>query len=118
MRLLGAKCVIGPEYHADLKQVQSGAGLAPSPAAGLQRRHSTGGAGGKGSPAPIWTREGDVAFINGRAQPNAAKALSPQTALSAALPRHAIDVDKGERGGFATVNDCYKRDWTEGDPPR
>jgi hypothetical protein len=65
----------------------------------------------------MWTSEGDVAFIHGRAHRESTMALSPQTVLSAALSRHAIDVAKGERGDFGTGSDCCKRDLTEGVPP-
>lgn len=68
--------------------------------------------------AQMWTVEGGVAFIHKLAHRESAKPLSPGSVLSAALFRHAIDVDRVAMVDFGTGDDPYKRDWMEQVRPR
>lgn len=68
--------------------------------------------------AQMWTVEGGTAFIHKLAHREAAKPLSPGSVLSAALFRHAIDVDRVNLVDFGTGDDSYKRDWMEAVRPR
>ncbi|HKT85372.1 MAG TPA: GNAT family N-acetyltransferase [Novosphingobium sp.] len=68
--------------------------------------------------AQMWTVEGGTAFIHKLAHREAATPLSPGSVLSAALFRHAIDVDRVDLVDFGTGDDPYKRDWMEAVRPR
>ncbi|MCJ2181657.1 GNAT family N-acetyltransferase [Novosphingobium sp. 1949] len=68
--------------------------------------------------AQMWTIEGGTAYIHKLAHRERARALSPGSVLSAALFRHAIDVDTVRQIDFGTGNDPYKRDWMETVQPR
>jgi CelD/BcsL family acetyltransferase involved in cellulose biosynthesis len=63
--------------------------------------------------AQFWSVEGNVAFIHKLAHIEAAKPLSPGTALSAALFEQVIDRDRVTLVDFGTGDDGYKRDWME-----
>ena len=68
--------------------------------------------------AQFWTVEGGTAYIHKLAHIEAAKPLSPGTALSAALFEEVIDRDKVTLVDFGTGDDPYKRDWMELQRPR
>ena len=68
--------------------------------------------------AQMWSVEGRTAFIHKLAHRESAAALSPGTALSAAMLRHVIDDDRVETIDFGTGNDAYQRDWMEAVRPR
>jgi len=61
--------------------------------------------------AQFWTVEDGTAFIHKLAHVEDSQKASPGTLLSAALFRHAIEVDRVCRIDFGTGNDAYKRDW-------
>jgi hypothetical protein len=61
--------------------------------------------------AQFWTVEDGTAFIHKLAHVEDSLKASPGTLLSAALFRHAIEVDGVSRVDFGTGNDGYKRDW-------
>ena len=61
--------------------------------------------------AQYWTVEDGTAFIHKLAHVEDSLKASPGTLLSAALFRHAIEVDRVKRIDFGTGNDGYKRDW-------
>lgn len=61
--------------------------------------------------AQFWTVEDGTAFIHKLAHVEDSLKASPGTLLSAALFRHAIEVDGVKRIDFGTGNDAYKRDW-------
>jgi hypothetical protein len=61
--------------------------------------------------AQFWTVEDGTAFIHKLAHVEDSLKASPGTLLSAALFRHAIEVDGVKRVDFGTGNDAYKRDW-------
>lgn len=73
---------------------------------------------GRAIAAQMWTVEGGTAFIHKLAHREDAKALSPGSVLSAAMFRHAIDVDRVDLVDFGTGDDPYKRDWMEQVRPR
>ncbi len=68
--------------------------------------------------AQFWTVENGTAYIHKLAHTEAAKPLSAGTTLSAALFKHAIDVDGVELIDLGTGSDGYKRDWMETVRPR
>lgn len=68
--------------------------------------------------AQFWTVEGRSAFIHKLAHAETAKALSPGTALTAALMKQVIDRDRVTLVDFGTGDDPYKRDWMEQVRPR
>lgn len=68
--------------------------------------------------AQFWTVEAGTAFIHKLAHSETAKALSPGTALTAALMEQVIDRDRVELVDFGTGDDAYKRDWMEQVRPR
>lgn len=68
--------------------------------------------------AQFWTVEGGTAYIHKLAHIEAAKPLSPGTALSAALFEEVIDRDHVTLVDFGTGDDGYKRDWMEFQRPR
>lgn len=76
--------------------------------------------GGKDQPvaAQFWTLEKGTAYIHKLAHAASAAALSPGTALSAALFERVIDTDHAHMIDFGTGNDAYKRDWMEATRPR
>ncbi len=61
--------------------------------------------------AQFWTVEDGTAFIHKLAHVEDSLKASPGTLLSAALFRHAIEIDGVKRVDFGTGNDGYKRDW-------
>ncbi|MBB6425590.1 GNAT family N-acetyltransferase [Sphingopyxis sp. JAI128] len=61
--------------------------------------------------AQFWTVEDGTAFIHKLAHVEDSLKASPGTLLSAALFRHAIEIDEVRRVDFGTGNDAYKRDW-------
>ncbi|MBA3942887.1 MAG: GNAT family N-acetyltransferase, partial [Sphingopyxis sp.] len=61
--------------------------------------------------AQYWTVEDGTAFIHKLAHVEDSLKASPGTLLSAALFRHAIEIDGVRRVDFGTGNDAYKRDW-------
>jgi hypothetical protein len=67
--------------------------------------------------AQFWLAEGGRATIHKLAYVERAKAQSPGTVLSAAMFRHAIDVDKVEVIDFGLGNDPYKADWMDRKEP-
>lgn len=73
---------------------------------------------GRAVAAQFWTVENGTAFIHKLAHDEAAKALSPGTALTAALIEHVIERDGVERIDFGTGDEPYKRDWMESVRPR
>lgn len=79
---------------------------------------ATGELSGQAIAAQMWSVEGNTAFIHKLAHRQAAKPLSPGSVLSAALFRHAIDIDKVDLIDFGTGDDPYKRDWMEQVRPR
>lgn len=63
--------------------------------------------------AQFWTVENGTAIIHKLAHAEDAAEHSPGTLLSAALFRHAIDVDGVQTIDFGTGDDAYKADWME-----
>jgi CelD/BcsL family acetyltransferase involved in cellulose biosynthesis len=63
--------------------------------------------------AQLWTVENGVAIIHKLAHADDASEHSPGTLLSAAMFRHAIDVDGVQTIDFGTGDDTYKADWME-----
>ncbi|MFM6951101.1 MAG: GNAT family N-acetyltransferase [Novosphingobium sp.] len=68
--------------------------------------------------AQFWTIEAGTAFIHKLAHAEAARDLSPGTALTAALLEYVIDQDRVDLVDFGTGDDRYKRDWMEAVRPR
>ena len=68
---------------------------------------------GEAVAAQFWTVEDDTAYIHKLAHTPSGGALSAGTVLSAAMFRHAIDVDGVRAIDFGTGSDAYKRDWME-----
>ena len=68
--------------------------------------------------AQLWTVEGATAFIHKLAYREEARALSPGTALTAAMMAHVVDRDRVALVDFGTGDDPYKRDWMEQARPR
>lgn len=63
--------------------------------------------------AQFWTVDHGMAIIHKLAHRESATEHSPGTLLSAAMFRHAIEVDKVNIIDFGTGNDAYKADWME-----
>ena len=63
--------------------------------------------------AQFWTVENGRALIHKLAHRETAKELSPGTILSAAMFRHAIDIDRVDTIDFGTGDDAYKADWMD-----
>lgn len=82
---------------------------------GLAGRLRLGIASTKDAPvaAQLWTVEGGIAYIHKLAYIESAKPLSPGTTLTAALMRHALEVDHVSLVDFGTGNDRYKYDWMD-----
>jgi hypothetical protein len=76
------------------------------------------GSGEQPVAAQFWTVEHGTAFIHKLAHIEAAKPISPGTALSAALFEQVIDRDRVEWVDFGTGDNPYKRDWMESERPR
>lgn len=92
---------------AMLKALAEAEGAAGTLRLGIARKD------GRPVAAQLWLVECGVATIHKLAYAEDMKALSPGTILSAAMFRHAIDVDKVARIDFGTGDDPYKRDWME-----
>ena len=63
--------------------------------------------------AQLWTVDHGRAIIHKLAYREDAASMSPGTLLSAALFRHAIDVDQVATISYGTGDDAYKRDWMD-----
>lgn len=68
---------------------------------------------GEAVAAQLWTVDHGIAIIHKLAHRDSAAEYSPGTLLSAAMFRHAIDVDKAVTIDFGTGDDRYKSDWME-----
>ncbi|UAB77276.1 GNAT family N-acetyltransferase [Erythrobacter sp. SCSIO 43205] len=68
--------------------------------------------------AQCWTVENGCAYIHKLAHLQSARKLSAGTTLSAALFKHAIDVDGVGLVDFGTGTQSYKADWMEDVRPR
>lgn len=73
---------------------------------------------GEAVAAQLWSIEGGCAFIHKLAYRTSAKPLSPGTALTAAMMRQVIDVDRVAMVDYGTGDEPYKRDWMEAARPR
>lgn len=75
-------------------------------------------AGGSVVAAQFWTVEAGTAFIHKLAHRSEADRLSPGSVLTAAMLRHAIEIDAVKWVDFGTGDEPYKRDWMEASRPR
>lgn len=73
---------------------------------------------GRAVAAQCWTVENGTAYIHKLAHLESARKLSAGTSLSAALFRHAIDIDKVRLVDFGTGDQPYKADWMNALRPR
>ncbi len=68
---------------------------------------------GEAVAAQFWTVDHGRAIIHKLAYREDAKEASPGTILSAAMFRHALDIDKVDQIDFGSGADAYKADWME-----
>ena len=102
-----------PAFLREFAEAESAAGRLRL---GIAR--ATGVEVGRPLAAQLWSVEAGTAFIHKLAYRQDARALSPGTALTAAMLRHVIDEDGVEMVDYGTGNEAYKRDWMEATRPR